>query len=921
MNYQLSTGYDSRDTKHGGKDTMLTSDDIRQKFLDFFNSKGHTIVESDSLIPSGDPTLLFTSAGMVQFKNMFLDSANARFKRAASSQKCFRTSDLDIIGTTARHHTFFEMLGNFSFGDYFKKEAIEWGWEFLTQDLKIPKERLYASIYKDDDEALKIWIKILPEEKIVRLGEEANFWKMGDTGPCGPCSEILYDMGAQYSCGKETCSPGCDCDRYLEVWNLVFTQFDRDSEGNLIPLPKKNIDTGMGLERLTAVIQNVSSNFNTDLIRPIIDFVCDLGTLTYGKDKKTDIHLNIIADHARAITFLIADGVLPSNEGRGYVLRRILRRALRQGKLLGINKPFLYKVTSKVIDLMKSPYPYLKKQHQQIAEITSMEEEKFLQTLEDGLEMLNNILSRMKKENLTVIDGTDVFRLYDTYGFPFDLTYQIARENDLSIDEEGFNNAMQEQRTQSREHWKGSGEADTSVYVRIHNITGDTAFRGHEFNSLTSHIVSILKDNVSVKEAHKDDFVEIVLAETPFYGESGGQIGDTGKIINSPKLKTAGTNISLDDIVDEIEVANTKKPVDGLIVHRGRVIKGSFKLQETVVAYVDPGRRKAIERSHTCTHILQAVLRKVLGDHVTQAGSLVEPDRFRFDYTNMKALDDSQLSRVEELVNAGLRENFKVFKTEMTLAQANKIGAMALFGEKYKEDVRVVIITHEGLNSPEHAYSIELCGGTHCNSTGDIGMFKLISESSIASGVRRIEALTGEEAYKYTKEQTDIVDTITQILRVQPEQLTERLEKLLHSNKELQKELQKLKGKLSSTSAEDYIKDVVNVSGVTVLQKKIENVDRKALLSLGDQLKDKLKSAVIVLATVYKDKVILISIVTDDLIKKGLHAGNIIKSVSEIVGGTGGGRPDMAQAGGKDIKCLDKALKSVPEIVKGFIKS
>ncbi len=703
----------------------MKSQEIRSKFLKYFEARGHKVVSSDSLIPTGDPTLLFTSAGMVQFKKNFLGQSADKFTRAATSQKCFRTSDIDNVGRTNRHLTFFEMLGNFSFGDYFKQDAIAWGWEFLTKDMGLKKDKLYASIYKDDNEAFDLWKKIIPESKIIKLGEKTNFWNMGPTGPCGPCSELLYDLGEEFTCGP-SCGPECDCGRYLEVWNLVFTQFDRQEDGSLKNLPRKNIDTGMGLERLAAVANGKSNVFETDLFLPIIDELSDILEVKIAENLYP---LRMMSDHARAVTFLISDGILPSNEGRGYVLRRILRRALRQGKIFGTNEPFLYKVVAEVAEIMKAAYPELSERRENIASITKMEEEKFLETLESGSKILEEIMSKYKstdvvknkgaQKTIGIIPGDEVFKLYDTYGFPGDLTKEIAKENGLDIDEDGFKKAQKAAQEKSRAAWSGSGEKDITFYSELQKTLGSTVFVGYEKMSAKAKVKALIKDGESVEVLKKGDEGEIVLSETPFYAESGGQVGDSGK------LKTGGSENAL--------ITDTFKPLNDFFVSKVKVLTGEIKLNSEIEAEVDLERRKNIMRHHTATHLLHKALRKVLGKHVTQAGSLVTPNYFRFDFTHLAAMKPEEISEAELLVNKAIRENMPVCVSEMNINDARKAGAMALFGEKYSEKVRAVAVNDED-NKP---FSLELCGGTHVFRTGDIGMFKIVSETSIAAGTRK----------------------------------------------------------------------------------------------------------------------------------------------------------------------------------------
>lgn len=906
---------------------MLTSNEIRKRFLDYFEKRGHRVVPSMSLIPQ-DPTLLFTSAGMVQFKSMFLSKGKLAFRRATSSQICFRTTDIEKIGNTARHLTFFEMLGNFSFGDYFKKEAIEWAWDFLITEMELPREKLYASVYEEDEEAYELWKRYLPQERIVKLGKEDNFWEMGPTGPCGPCSEILMDMGEEMGCGKPGCAPGCDCDRWLEVWNLVFTQFDKDEKGNLNPLPQKNIDTGMGLERLAEVVNGKKNCFEIDLIRPIIDYTCELTGLEYGKDEKTDVSLRIIADHVRAVTFLICEGVLPSNEGRGYVLRRILRRIVRQERLLAINRTFLYKLTGKVVEIMGESYPALRLRREHIANVTRMEEEKFQQTLDAGMRILDALMENLSSSGKErTIPGEEVFRLYDTYGFPLDLTKEIAQERNFSLDFIGFEKEMEAQKRRAREAWKGSGEVDMVFYEQLKKELGETIFRGYDFNELTSHIQAILKLDKSAnkimkkEEAKEGEEIEIVLAETPFYGEAGGQVGDVGKIIKpSVKLK----DIKLKELKEEemeakVKVFDTKRPVEGLIIHHCRVEKGSLKIGDVVLASVDISRREDIARHHTATHLLQSALRQVLGKHVEQSGSLVAPDRLRFDYTHPKPLTEREIDRIEEIVNGVILKNIPVSTSETTLNQAREMGALAFFGEKYGEKVRTVMVTSGSASLADEAFSFELCGGIHCHSTGEIGLFRIISETGIAAGVRRIEALAGRKAYEYTREEEKIIEGMTEVLKVPKSELLARLEKMVKENKEMTKEIEFLRGRTVASSAENLIEKAKRVGEIKLVSARVEARDRSVLRSFGDRLRDRLKSGIVILGAVIEGKVALLAVVTEDLVKKGYNAGKIVGEVAKLVDGSGGGRPDMAQAGGKSVDKLDSALAHAEKIIKAMV--
>ncbi|HUU51368.1 MAG TPA: alanine--tRNA ligase [Nitrospinota bacterium] len=876
----------------------MKSHEIRQKFLEFFESNGHKIVPSSSLVPKDDPTLLFTNAGMVQFKNVFIGVEKRDYKRAASSQKCVRAggkhNDLETVGKTARHHTFFEMLGNFSFGDYFKKEAIKFAWEFLTDILALPKEKLWVTIYKNDDEAFNIWNKEMGVEKkrIVRLGEKDNFWAMGEIGPCGPCSEIIIDQGEEVGCKRPQCNVECECDRYVELWNLVFTQYNKNSDGKLTPLPKPNIDTGMGLERLAAVVQGVKSNFDTDLLRPIIQSIESLSKKEYGIKKELDISFRVISDHIRAIVFLLCDGVLPSNEGRGYVLRRIIRRAVRHGKLLGIDKPFLNDLEKKVLDIMKKPYPELLDAKDYVIRVTLNEEETFATTLEYGTNMLEKIIDDAKSKKRSVISGADIFKLYDTYGFPVDLTKDIAEENGLSLDEDGFKKEMEKQRKRARDFWKGSGEKEISpLYNQLSNNLKNTEFVGYDVLETDSKILAIIKGEKTVETAKEGDNVEIVLNKTPFYGEAGGQVGDTGKLYNEEV---------------NVEITDTKIPVPGLSIHRGRVKKGSLKKADIVTAKIDKERRQATALNHSATHILQAVLREVLGEHVKQSGSLVAPDRLRFDYTHFSKLTKKEIDRIEKLVNEKIISNSKVEKKILPLNEALNEGAIALFGEKYGEEVRVV---------KTGDLSTELCGGTHINATGEIGLFKIISEGGIASGVRRIEAVTGLGAYEYIKREEEVLHEIEEILKAKPFEESQKVKRLAEYSKELEKEVRTLKERLTKGEAFDLESKIKLVDGIKVLATKVEPLDIPALRNFLDNCKERIRSGVVVIATITDNKVVILTGVTKDLISR-LNAGRIINDVAAIVGGKGGGRPDMAQAGGKDPSKLKDALNSVHKIVK-----
>jgi alanyl-tRNA synthetase len=878
----------------------MTGSEIRESYLKFFEGKGHARIASSPLVPKDDPTLLFTNAGMVQFKNCFLGLEDRSYHRAATSQKCVRAggkhNDLENVGVTARHHTFFEMLGNFSFGDYFKEETIAWAWEYLTGVMRLPKEKLWITIYTDDDEAFKIWRDGMgvPAERIVRMGEKSNFWMMGETGPCGPCSEILYDQGEGTGCGSPACDVHCECDRHLEIWNLVFTQFDRDAAGKLNPLPKPNIDTGMGLERLAAVAQGVTSNYASDLFTGIIRFIEKINGRTYGKNGEDDISIRVIADHSRALTFLIGDGVLPSNEGRGYVLRRILRRAARHGKLLGINRPFLHEVCGVVINEMKGAYPDLIDKAAYIRKVVESEEHRFIETLDAGLRILQEEVAILKESGGEVIPGDIVFKLYDTFGFPTDLTADIVRKDSLALDMEGFEKAMAAQREKARESWKGSGqEAISEVYHRLSMEGIATEFSGYDAAGKTfkSQVTALLKQGKIVEEIGAGDEAEVIVAWTPFYGEIGGQVGDTGVITSD------GAAI--------FNVTDTKRPLDNLITHVGKLQNGKLRKGDTVGLQVFEETRRATEANHSGTHLLQAALKLVLGEHVKQSGSLVNADHLRFDFTHFSKIEEEELARVEALANRMIRENVPVETAVMPLAEAVNNGATALFDEKYGETVRVVGMA---------GFSSELCGGTHVARTGDIGFLKIVHESSIAAGVRRIEAVTGNAAVTHVQRAEAELRKTAGLLRIGPLETADRTEKLLRRERELEKEIEVLKGKLAAKDSGDLMGRVCQICGIDVLATVVEAPDVKTLRDLGDKLRDRLRSGIILLGSRAEGKAMLLCLVTKDLNDR-YHAGKIIQAIAPLVGGSGGGRPDMAQAGGPKPELLEQALEKLPDLL------
>jgi len=859
--------------------------------LKFFKEKGSTVAPSDSLVPSGDKTLLFTSAGMVQFKQHFLGQSKDAFTRAASCQKCFRTSDIDQVGITTRHLTFFEMLGNFSFGDYFKKEAIEWCWEFLTKNMALPKDKLYITVYKDDDEAAEIWKKIVPSDRIIKMGDDTNFWNMGETGPCGPCSEILIDLGAEMSCGKPDCGPACSCDRYLEIWNLVFTQFDRQADGSLKNLPRKNIDTGMGLERLVAAANGKKSVFETDLFVPVMEKAAKILNVKYEGENISK--LRMIADHSRAVTFLISDGILPSNEGRGYVLRRILRRAVRQGKMYGYGKPFINELTSSVFDIMEPAYPELSSKLANIKAIIKVEEEKFLETLEAGSNLLSDMISSYKSKGAGIISGEDVFKLYDTYGFPHDLTKEIASENNMAVDEEGFKSEQKKAQEKSRAAWGGSGEKDITFYSLLHKKTGDTGFVGYDNYEAASKVLALIKDSKEVSEIKAGDIAEIILDKTPFYAESGGQSADKG-IMTMPSF--------------EAEVEDVFKPVGNLFVHKVKIVKGSLKKGEEVFASIDKERRKEIQRHHTATHLLHKVLRGLFGEHITQAGSLVAPDYLRFDFTHFSAVKKEDLNKIENKINAAIRANMPVCVENMSINDARNAGAMALFGEKYGDIVRTVSVKNENENE---VFSMELCGGTHIARTGDIGFFKIVSESSVAAGVRRIEAVAGLAAEEYVLQKESVIFKMAEILNVSKDELFERIKKFTADHKKLEQQIGDLKNRLISGEIAGYVKMAKDVNGMKFLALSIDDAEVQVLRDISDKLKERLKSAVVFIASKNGDKASFIVSATPDYVAKGVNAGKIAKAFAADIGGSGGGKPDFAQGGTKDLSKIDAVIKNV----------
>ena len=880
---------------------MITGNEIRARFLKYFEERGHTAVSSSSLVPHNDPTLLFTNAGMNQFKDCFLGDEKRAYVRATTSQKCVRAggkhNDLENVGRTARHHTFFEMLGNFSFGDYFKKEAIAFAWEFLTKEMKLDTERLYVSVYTDDDEAANIWHhqEGVPRERIFRF-EEDNFWSMGDTGPCGPCSEIFFDNGPEVGCDSPDCTVGCDCDRYMEIWNNVFMQYDRQADGELIPLPKPAVDTGMGLERLATVMQKVQSNYDTDLLRDIIAYIEKLSGKTYGDNNENDVSMRVMADHSRATAFLIADGVLPSNEGRGYVLRRIMRRAMRHAKMLGFEDPVLYKTAIYVLGFMAKAYPTEAGRKDFVAKVVQNEEERFIATLGNGLRILQDEIAQLKNAGETIIPGETVFKLYDTYGFPVDLTADIVEKDGYSLDESGFETCMEAQRAKAREHWKGSGEeAVSAIYKQLVEQGINSTFSGYDQLEEQSKVLALIKEGQLVDEAVCGETVEMICAATPCYGESGGQVGDTGVICTEEA---------------SLRIINTKKPLDNLFSHVCEVVTGSLQKGAAASIKVDAERRQRIVLNHTATHLLQAALQKILGNHIKQAGSLVQPDRLRFDFTHFSPVTPSEIIQIEEEVNAQIRVNAGVNSEVMAADAAQEAGAMALFGEKYGDEVRVISVGD---------YSKELCGGTHAKAAGDIGLFRIVSEAGIAAGVRRIEAVTGEGALAQVHQQQQTLQRLAGLVKSDPSQLETRLQKLLDQQKELEKEVEQLQAKANADKSGELINQAQDVDGVKLLAVKVDGVDGKGLREFADQLRDSIGSGVLVLVAENGGKVALLVAVTKDLLDR-VKAGVLIKPLAEIVGGRGGGKPELAQAGGSDTAKIEALLQAAPEQLKAIMK-
>lgn len=872
----------------------MNSQDIRSAFLEYFRKKGHTIVPSSPLIPWNDPTLLFVNAGMVQFKRTFLGEERRDYTRAVTCQKCMRAggkhSDLENVGHTSRHHTFFEMLGNFSFGDYFKKDAILFGWELLTEIFMLPRDRLYVSVYEQDDEAEALWHALIgiPRDRIVRLGAKDNFWQMGDTGPCGPCSEIIIDQGSHIGCGKKECTVGCDCDRFLELWNLVFMQFNRDESGRLDPLPKPSIDTGMGLERISAVLQGKTSNFDTDLFEPILRDIASIANIPYGSSSDSDTSMRVIADHIRASVFMLSEGLVPSNEGRGYVLRRIIRRASRHAKLLQIHEPRLFRLTDAVSDAMGQAYPEIVREKARTAKLLLMEEENFHRTVETAMFVFDDIIRKTKESGLKTVPGEEVARLQQTHGLPLDFAKDIALDSGLVIDEDAFNREMEAHRDKS----KGAVSKITLPMPKIEMSGGQlvkTEFVGYDTTTSEAVIVSLFKDGQEVATLAENGEGEIVLDKTPFYGESGGQAGDTGILRSESSSAT---------------VVDTIKPNPDFTVHLVKVDRGMFSKGDKVTCIVNDSLRKSTMRNHTATHLLHKALRMVLGDHVKQSGSVVDPERLRFDFTHFSAVRDDEIRQIEDIVNEKIIENLPVKTEVMSVSDAVNSGAIALFDEKYGETVRVV---------SSGGFSRELCGGTHCSATGEIGLFVITSEGSVASGIRRIEALTGKQALSYLREKRAVLGEIQSLLK--SEKPAERVEKLLHEARTMEKEIQKLRTGSSRDAISDAVRNAREIDGIKIVSVRNDGLTPNELRIFADNVRDRLQSGIIVVSSVLDGQAGIVCMVTKDLTQR-YHAGEIVKALAKITGGKGGGKSEMAQGGTKEIGKLDEALDALYDIIR-----
>ena len=869
---------------------FLSGNQLREAYLQFFTSKSHLRLPSASLIPENDPTLLMIGAGMAPFKPFFTGKMKPPCDRITTSQKCVRTGDIENVGRTARHQTFFEMLGNFSFGDYFKHEAIHWAWEFLTVELEMPKDKLWITIYPDDDEAFKIWTEEVGVDPTHVVKLEDNFWEIGP-GPCGPCSEIYIDLGEERGCGGSECAVGCDCDRFLEIWNLVFTQYDRDEEGNYTPLAKKNIDTGAGLERLASVVQNKQSNFETDLLFPIIEYASKVSTISYGNNEKNDVSLKVIADHARSMTIMILDGILPSNEGRGYVLRRIIRRAIRHGRLLGIEASFLTGAVAAVIEIFGSVFPELVEKQEYIKKVIRLEEDRFHTTLAQGIDLLNKQVAEIEAAGKKVLDGESAFKLYDTFGFPWELTAEILEEHHMSLDKEAFDAAMKEQRERAR------AARQENQRVAIPDLRGlDTEQLRRDESATSAKVVCIWKDGQMVDSVNDGEEAGIILDVTPFYAEGGGQVGDCGQFVTE---------------LGKVSIANAKKLLDGTIYHIGYVEEGMLKVGDAVTLEINQPIKMATARNHTATHLLQAALKQVLGSHVNQAGSAVSADRLRFDFSHFEAVTAEQIKEVEKIVSEVILTGTKVDIVETSQDEAKAMGAMALFGEKYGDRVRVVSVGD---------YSKELCGGSHVENVATIGLFKIISESGVASGVRRIEAVTGAVALKFVNEQLETVRVMSDMLKTRPEEVVTRLDSVLANVKGLEQSLNEMNVIKAKADAQKLLDEAKMINGVPVVIGQIHASDIDEIRKIADIACDKLNNGAVVLGAIIGDKVNFVAKVSKDAVAKGVHAGNIVKAAAKVAGGGGGGRPDMAQAGGKLTDKLTEALEAASVAVKEQVK-
>lgn len=869
----------------------LTGNEIRQKYLDFFKERGHMVLPSASLIPHDDPTLLLIGAGMAPFKPYFTGKVKPPATRITTCQKCVRTGDIENVGRTARHHTYFEMLGNFSFGDYFKKEVIPWAWEFLTKVLELPADKLWITVYPKDQEAYDLWHDVcgVPAERIVKL--EDNWWEIASGGPCGPDSEIHIDLGEERGCGSPDCGPGCDCGRFLELWNLVFTQYNKEADGSYTPLQHKNIDTGLGLERVASVLQEKPSNFETDLIFPIIEYACKVSGKTYNADPKDDISLKVIADHARSVTFMIGDGILPSNEGRGYILRRVLRRAIRHGRLLGIRKEFLVGAADLVIDMYGDHYTDLREKKSYIEKVIAMEENSFLQTLEQGTDLLNQKIDAMRKAGSTVLNGEDAFQLYDTFGFPWELTEEILEEQGFTMDKEGFEKAMEAQRERARaarNDKEGKPVLYETRHLKLGNLTVDEASKNGKVAAIfPAH------DTQPIQNAKSGDELAVILTNTAFHAEGGGQLGDTGRLVSDKGI---------------FNVTDTKKLPDGYTIQLGTLEQGTLAVGDEVEFEVNLKRRGDIARNHTATHLLHAALKQVLGSHVNQAGSYVGPDRLRFDFSHFSPLTEEELAQVEDIVNEKILDAVDVEISQQDLEKAKEMGAMALFGEKYGKIVRVV-------NVP--GYSMELCGGVHVSNTSHIGLFKILSESSVGAGVRRIEAVTGRGTLAYTLELEDLIGEASAAVKGRPNNLVTRINALQEDLRAEKHRADEMEKKLVAAQAASVTADAKEVKGVPFLAQEVKVQDVDALRKMGDTLRDKTGGVVVLAAPMSTDKVNILVMASKEAVQKGIHAGKIAKGVAQAMGGNGGGRPDMAQAGGKDASKVQAGLAKALELVEG----